>query len=241
MTAFAGLTLSVIVFLALHNVSKTITEEDALYIEKILEEGGYNSEALKTPENFDDEMKLVLAVQKSVFNTAPGNRPIPENGPREPKQLYEATESYCADRARTMDKAYRTLGLESRYAALYSNTAGKNLIQTLLTQTYFHDVKSHALVEVKTSKGWMIVDTRALWVSVDQNGTPLSLKELNAVKDKKALRWDTAYSKDEPYSLLKDDYYIIYGLYSRHGRYYAPYTPYVPDVNWFDLLGNIKP
>ena len=150
------------------------------------------------------------------------------------KNLYNSKAAYCGDRARYIDKALRYLGYTTRYASLYHNDEKRGFVSTLLTRTSYESSESHALIEVKTSKGWMIVDTRHKWISLTQANQPISLEEL---KDKELayFQWNNR-NKEEAWPLLDKNYYIIYELYSRHGQFYAPYTRYIPDINWFGFM-----
>lgn len=218
-----------------HGVSKTITDEDRIYIEKILRQSGVEAARLKekVPRSFIDEITAIRAIQSSAFTTAPKVAQIPYRHQREPKDLFEADAAYCGDRARYIDKALRYLGFETRYASLYQNRAARNFISTLLTKTSADDVDSHAVVEVRTSKGWLIVDTRRRWISLSAARQPISLAML---KDKPLSDFEWHNNQEEGWPLLNAHYYIIYELYSRHGLFYAPYTKYIPDIHWAGFI-----
>lgn len=218
--------------LTVYNVPKTISAEDAIYIERILNESGAEPDKLirSAQTDFNQEIEIIRQVQESSFTTAPKVQLIPKGTPREPKNLYLADAAYCTDRARYIDKALRYLGFETRYAALYLNTDKHGFIATLLRKSTAEDADSHALVEVMTQKGWMIVDTRRHWISLTEDSNVVSL---NALKNQPTTNfiWDKG-NKENAWPLLDRDYYIIYELYSRHGQFYPPYTKYIPDVNW---------
>jgi hypothetical protein len=221
-----------------HNISQKITQKDAIYIEKILNQAKIDPRSLeKTAEiPFSDEIRIIRSIQASAFNTAPNVRQIPLGKPREPKDLYETNAAYCGDRARYIDKALRLYGFTTRYASLYENKAGVSFLKTMLTKGDAENSESHALVEVLTSKGWMIIDTRRQWISLTAAQQPISLEGL---KDKALdyFQWDRG-NKQKGWPLLDRHYYIIYDLYSRHGQFYAPYTKYVPDIYWAGFIKN---
>ena len=121
------------------------------------------------------------------------------------------------------------MGFNVRYASLYFNSDDRNFFSTMLTKSSLRDVDSHALVEVLTSKGWLIVDTRRHWISLTAAQQPISLTTLH---DKPLNYFEWKNNKEEGWPLLDKNYYIIYELYSRHGLFYAPYTKYIPDINW---------
>lgn len=219
-----------------YNVPKKISEEDITYIKKIIQDQRLDIRSLRKvkAKTFAEELFAITSVQESAFATAPKVRLIPLSTPREPKNLYNSKAAYCGDRARYIDKALRYLGYTTRYASLYHNDEKRGFVSTLLTRTSYESSESHALIEVKTSKGWMIVDTRHKWISLTQANQPISLEEL---KDKELayFQWNNR-NKEEAWPLLDKNYYIIYELYSRHGQFYAPYTRYIPDINWFGFM-----
>jgi hypothetical protein len=235
--AFCSAAIAFICIIALiytHNVSKEITTADAEYINKILQQSGIETASLqKTYQSFSDEVKAIRAIQNSAFITAPKVDLIPLRSPREPKNLYQTDAAYCGDRARYIDKALRHIGFDVRYASLYLNTDNRNFLSTILTKSSLNDVDSHALVEVKTSKGWLIVDTRRRWISLTTAQQPISLATL---RDKPLSYFEWSNNLEDGWPLLDKHYYIIYELYSRHGLFYAPYTKYIPDIHWAGFL-----
>lgn len=211
---------------AWQNVDTGITSEDQIYIEKIT---GIKPFVMAT--TFDDDVALIRQIQNAAFETAPQIGLIPKRHSREPKDLYESSVAYCGDRARFIDKALRYYGFETRYASLYSKREGQGLFARLLDQGKGGD-GSHAVVEVQTSEGWMVVDTRHRWLSLDASGQPVALHDLGGDHE-----WNV-HNLDAPYPLLLQPHFVIYGLYSRHGLFYPPFTPYIPDVNWRELFYN---
>jgi hypothetical protein len=235
----AGLVLFCVIatILYLHDVNNTITDDDRFYIRKILERTHNNPETLKNTDKFDEQIQTILSIQNSAFDATPNAGQMPLDRPREPKNLAASDTAYCNDRARYLDKAFRLYGFETRYASLYAKISGKVFLQTFLTLGT-KGAFSHALLEVKTQKGWIVVDTRNRWISLDRNNQPHSLIELqNAARSGFWPAW-SSLSKEKPYELLNDEFYIIYGLYSRHGRFYPPYTPYIPDIDFQEFVKN---
>ena len=232
------LCLSLFLVLAIYNVRTDITVEDKIYIRRILQDAGTRADIPGARKDFSAEINTILAIQNSAFVTAPETSLLPKDQPREPKDLYHAKTAYCSDRARYIDKALRLYGFETRYASLYQKMPGKNFFQIMLTRT--HDgTQSHALVEVKTSKGWLVVDTRNRWISLDIHNDPVSLVALeNFAEMQRWPQW-SPLSKEKKYALLERPFYILYGFYSRHGRFYPPYTPNIPDIDYSQFLLNL--
>jgi hypothetical protein len=227
---------SLALLLITHNVSQKVTDEDQKYIADILKEAGTEPQDLSR-KDFESEISAILAMQNAAFHTAPKTGLIAMDSPREPKNLFEASAAYCSDRARFIEKALRLYGFEARFASIYENTPDKNFIQTLFTKG-LEGAHSHAVVEVNTTKGWLVIDTRTHWISLDKDNQPRSLRDLQGLAETKDAPAWSAKSKEDMFFLMKDPFYILYGVYSRHGRFYAPYTPYVPDIDFSQFLYN---
>lgn len=224
--------------IAYHDVDTTITDDDRFYIRKILEKTHNNPESMRNTDSFDEQIQTILAIQNSAFDATPNAGQMPLDQPREPKDLEASDTAYCNDRARYLDKTFRLYGFETRYASLYSKIPGKIFLQTFLTLGV-KGAFSHALIEVKTAKGWIVVDTRNRWISLDQDNQPHSLHDLQNAAETKIWPLWSPLSKEQPYALLNDEFYILYGLYSRHGRFYPPYTPYIPDIDFQEFVKNL--
>jgi len=84
---------------------------------------------------------------------------------------------------------------------------------------------SHAVTEVKTSRGWVLVDSNSAWVSDGKHGLPVDADHL---RDKASLLPGMPDYLNRPY-------WAIRGMYSRRGQLYRPYMPY-PDLNWPDFF-----
>lgn len=226
--------------LASHGVSTIITDEDRFYIVKILEKTGNSPNSLKQYQNFTKEIENILTIQNSAFDATINDGQMPVDHPREPKDLDATDTAYCNDRARYIDKALRLYGFKTRYASLYTKIPNQNFIHTMLTRGS-EGALSHAVVEVKTSRGWMVVDTRERWISLDHTSLPHSLYAMQNYADKKIWPTWSSLSLEKPYPLFNEKFHIIYGLYSRHGRFYPPYTPYIPDLDLRQFTLNFLP
>lgn len=233
----------IVVVLAIHNVPKTITAEDKEAIAQILSKTMSLEARSKKPEDFGGQLQDILHVQDAIFRTAPDQQEIPRNQEREPQNLLKEGHGYCFDRARTLDKALRYLGYETRYAAIYGSKTDEFNPWLILTakggKANGGVIFSHAIVEVKTAKGWMAIDTVNDWIGMDRTGKVYSLKDLEAVVKNRedAVEWSLQNS-DPIYPLIAHKFTPIYGFYSRHGHAYKPYNP-IPDVNWGEVLHNI--
>jgi len=212
--------------LSYHAVDNSLTEEDRQYIPI------YLSDVVPLPENptYRDELRFIIAVQRSVLNIAPRNDGLPFGQKREPKELYTAKTGFCFDRSRVIEKIFRYSGFKTRHVSIYSKEKTDSAIKSLITP----GVSSHAVTEVLTKNGWLIVDSNAPWVSTDTNDQPVSIDNIQLSIDNSVhIKWD----KEPPTSIYAKPFTFVFGLYSRHGYFYPPYN-FVPDINYGEIVQN---
>jgi len=213
-----------------HDVSTEVTPEDKTYAGLILTKAGYDPATLGAGnQDFEAQVRTVLAVQDAVLKAAPDNRGLPFGSDREPKDLLEHGYGLCYDRSRAIEKILGWLGFTTRHVAVYS-TAESSALSALVTP----QVASHAVTEVRTQKGWMLIDSNARWIGLDAERTPVSLGDIQAT----GLRSWAADNRDPIDKIFRSSFIQIRGLYSRHGYFYRPFTP-VPDFSLRQLLSNV--
>jgi transglutaminase superfamily protein len=209
------------------DVSTALTEDDKTYAARILRDTGHGAVLDDArPTRYDQQIATILAVQDAVLTTAPKNKGLPLGQPRELRDLYEAKRGLCYDRSRAIEKILESLGFETRHAAVYS-TKDASRLKALVTEK----TPSHAVTEVKTDRGWLVIDSNRRWIGLTEDGKPVDLETLQDTSAGQA--WDGRVKQDMSRILAGPFTYVI-GLYSRHGRFYPPYTP-VPDVDWGQL------
>jgi hypothetical protein len=231
-TILALVTLAVLVVgLMINNVSTEITDDDKTYTALILAQAGYDPVKMQSthPVDFEAEVKSIVAVQDAVLKAAPENRGLPFGSQREPKDIFERKYGLCYDRSRAIEKILSWLGFKTRHVSIYS-TAKSSLLAALFTP----QVASHAVSEVLTRKGWMVIDSNARWIGLDADRDPVSLDEIQST----GLRAWTSESRDPIDKIFRGSFVQIRGLYSRHGYFYPPFTP-IPDFNFRQVLGNV--
>jgi hypothetical protein len=220
-----------IALLLAHDVPTSVTAEDERYAALILAQAGYDPARIQsdaTPD-FEAQVRTVVAVQDAVLTLAPHNRGIALGEEREPKDLFEEKTGLCYDRSRVIEKILTWLGLETRHVAIYS-TAHDSTLQALLKP----QVASHAVSEVRTAKGWMLVDSNARWIGLDASRNAVSLDDIQST----GLRSWATEARDPIDKIFTGPFIRIRGLYSRHGRFYPPFTP-IPDYNLRELVSNV--
>lgn len=226
--AFAGL-------VAHYNVDKTLTDEDRHYI-RLLLPGLVEGSAAN--QSYEYQVALVARAQKALLTHSPVvlQRGIPEGQLREPKQFYLSRRGLCYDRSRVLEKIFTYVGLQSRHVSMFAREEGVNPLITVL----FHHVSSHAVSEVRTAKGWMLVDSIAPWLGLDESNNPVSVREMvNRHDEHLTLHWLQPVRAEDDAFYSKPCLYV-YGLYSRHGRFYPPYTSYIPDYRVQGLFYNFE-
>lgn len=205
---------------AITNVSTRVQPEDEFAIKAIL---GVQT---KPPINsFDDEISVIRWAQKQVLKAAPGMEPIPEYTDREPMDLLKAQSGLCYDRSRTLDKMLKWLGFETRHVYILFADKGQptswaNFFRYALTRS-----NSHAVTEVKTSRGWMLVGSNTGWISLTRDGQPVPAGQ---VHERRA-------EFDNPPEYVDVPLWAIRGMYSRKGQLYRPFILF-PEFNWPDFL-----
>jgi len=223
--SIASLIICAAFVLSYHAVDNSLTEEDRQYIPV------YLSEVVPLPENptYRDELTFIVSVQNSVLNIAPRNDGLPFGQKREPKELYAAKTGLCFDRSRVIEKILRYSGFETRHVSIYSKEKTGSTIKSLITP----GVSSHAVTEVLTKNGWLIVDSNEPWVSTDTNIRPVSIENIQlSIENSVHIKWGK-----EPNNIYLKPFTFVFGLYSRHGHFYPPYN-FVPDINYGEIIQN---
>jgi len=226
--------VAVIVFVStayFNAVPSDIAAEDVAAARALMVGVGNASEPFERPTGFQEEIKLVLAVQDAVLRATPMNGGIELGESREISDLVRLGKGLCYDRSRAIETVLRLYGMNTRHASVYSTHETGSSLQSLITP----QVSSHAVSEVWTEKGWLIIDSNARWIGLTATGEPYSLRDLREFKN---VHWDEGM-KDPINRIFIDGFTWIYGLYSRHGKFYAPYNSF-PDVEWSEFFYNFK-
>ncbi|MGQ9369135.1 transglutaminase domain-containing protein [Azospirillum sp. ST 5-10] len=183
------------------------------------------------PDGFAAEIALVTAVQDAVLGAAPIDRGLPLGGSRDLADVVAAGYGLCYDRSRAIETVLRLHGMATRHVAVYSMAEAGSAWRALMTS----GTASHAVTEVLTERGWLVVDSNARWIALTADGRPLDMPALRRTTG-------TAWAKPgmAPINpIFTGPFTWVYGLYSRHGRFYPPYTP-VPDVDWAEFSHNFR-
>lgn len=216
----------VVVTLAYNNVPSTVTETDKAAVRRVM--AGKNVPS--APETWEQQLALVFEAQDAILTVAGVNEGLPLGKSREINDLIKAGHGLCYDRSRAIETILRSYGMETRHVAVYSTAETGAWWKSLLTPK----VASHAVTEVKTQKGWLVIDSNLRWVALTASGEPM---DMDAVRDNPDQDWSSR-NADDMNQVFKEPFTWVYGLYSRHGKFYPPYSP-VPDINWSEFLYEI--
>lgn len=216
-----GIFLVVNVALALiTNVPTHVTESDKAVFRTTL--------SLKKPEGpltYEQEIALIRSVQKLIFEQVPIGEPIADYETREPEDLFNQKSGLCYDRSRTYDKVFSWLGFEARHVyILYPEHPATGEMLSFWGAFFTKGTNSHAVTEVKTSRGWLLVDSNSAWVSDGKDGLPVDADQLRA---------KASLLPGMPGYFMRP-FWAIRGMYSRRGQLYRPYIPY-PQLSWPDF------
>lgn len=180
------------------------------------------------PAHYAEQIRFIRQVQDMVLDGAPAMTPIPQGQSREPEALFDAKGGHCADRSRAIEKTLRMAGFTIRHVFLLTRRADESYWQPLLAANR----DSHAVTEVLTEKGWLIVDSNDRWLTLDKSGNPVSAAQLEA-----RVYSNAEWGEPVPNAIYLTPVIAIFGLYARHGQFYPPYDA-IPDVNYGELAQN---
>lgn len=180
------------------------------------------------PQHYADQLQRIRQVQDMVLDEAPAMMPIPLGQSREPEALFAAKSGHCADRSRAIEKILRLEGFTLRHVFLLARREGENYWQPLLVAGR----DSHAVTEVLTEKGWLIVDSNDRWLTLDKTGNPVSATQLE-----QKTHTNAEWAEFAPNEIYFTKVIAVYGLYARHGQFYPPYDA-IPDINLSELAQN---
>ncbi len=176
---------------------------------------------------YEDDVACVRALQAKLLEVVPDVRCVHVWGEvsHEPAALLERGRGCCYDRSRLIEKTLASYGFEVRHLSIHK-------LRLPAPFGYLQNVPSHAISEVRTRRGFMVVDSNRPWIARTPDGAPLDAR---ALRD--ALRSGAALEAPEIGDYFGGDYAVFYGLYSRHGGFYPPFVP-VPDVDVAQLGHN---
>lgn len=172
--------------------------------------------------DFQSEVECIKSMQLAKHASVPKIKCAGWAETIEPDEFLKRGYGCCFDRARLLEKALQTQGYDVRRVALY-DTSVHGWLSAFVPQ-----IPSHAASEVKTSRGWMGVESNAKIVLVSEINAPMTFAQLYTETG----RLHPDIPLNETY---KKPMSIVYGLYSRHGMCHGLNLP-APEIHWPDFL-----
>ncbi len=232
-----GLFLAAIIFFCWYiNVPKSVSSHEKIAIQTFLgsvngADQFYINEVQFDDLSFEDQVKQLQLLSETLLDSFPQGVAVPKNQNRSLRALLKNKEGQCYDRSYVFEAILRTKGAQTRHAYVFETHSDESALQLLRKKK----VKTHAVSEVKTKKGWIVVDPNVDWISLSATGEPKSLDCI--CENRESIQWDQPIFGDH-IQLYSGNCRVVYGLYSRHGRFFAPFNP-IPDVNFRELAFNI--
>lgn len=202
------------------SVDKSITSDDIAAIHQL-----EINQTCNKRSSFQDEVACIKSVQNAIRTLVPNIQCAQRGEKIEPRHFILRGHGCCYDRARFTEKALTYYGYETRHVALY------DLESHGLFGSFVPGIDSHATTEVKTSTGWMGVDSNEPFVLIVNDKQAFTYKNL-----KTNLQYST--HGIEPKAFYNRNLIVVYGLYSRHGMFHGVNLP-VPEFNLKELLYNL--
>ncbi len=166
--------------------------------------------------DFELERKFIESLQAHTFESLESKLyPIPTDSVGSMRFYFNQREGACYDRAIFMEKFLEIAGFDTRHLYIWFPPKEEKNSWTSLLKKKLH---SHALLEVKTLRGWMVVETFTRFIAIDPNNQPYDIQKLRSIQqDPNAT--DSAVKQVFPWYQESGGFQFVYGLYSRHGRF----------------------
>lgn len=230
---FIALFVLLLLLFYVFNSRLEVTAEDKKYLQLFLAGWKLDDSVKSAHVDFDSEIRYISTLQDSaIMGISHYYNPYYTLG--SVKYYYETRRGYCYDRAALLEKLLRYSGFSTRHVFIYFDNNKEHLGK----MDFFRHNSSHAMMEVKTSRGWMIVGTNCNWLGLNQDGTVMSIFAMreSVRSDKLNLKKSGNFGiKFWEVISHKGDFNIVYGLYSRHGEFLTS----SPVENWLHKI-NIR-
>ena len=215
-----GALLVLMALLMANGVDTAVTDDDRVVIA-----GLEVDEQCRDIDGFDAELKCVAAVQNSVFERFPSTKDAFQKGITGHRARDYAERGYgsCYDRATLIEQALRHYDFEVRRVALYER-------QDRPWNYLKPGIRSHALSEVTTSRGDMVIESVEPMIGVDEDHDVYAIADVREGLHGGEID-DQTFGVDVPENFFDGDFVYAYGVYSRHGYFFEPHIP-VPEVDW---------
>lgn len=176
-------------------------------------------------EGFQDELVCIQQLQQTVFERYPDTSDsfVRGESSHRPLDFDERGYGSCYDRAMLLEQTLRHYGFDVRRVAVYEH-------QSFPLNYLRPGINSHALSEVKTERGWMVLESIDPLIGIDDNDRVYSIGDIRDGMENGTID-DTTFGTELPDNFFDGQFIYVYGLHSRHGYFFEPHLP-VPEVDW---------
>jgi hypothetical protein len=209
--------------------------EDIRYINAFLKDWNISATPAEVHQGFENEIAFIGVVQDNIV-AGMRHQGVDPTKFGNVRSYYQDRQGMCYDRVVLLEKILQTFHFDFRHVFVYYLENDK---EATIWDFFRTGTGSHALTEVKTSKGWMVIGSNADWMGIDVNGYLFTIRELK----EKLYKTGRVPLKEQPLHGVNfweqhPRFRYIYGVYSRHGHFLSPYNT-VPDYNFRMLLYNL--
>ena len=234
-----------VLLLVFNNNSINVSKEDEAFIKAFSREWNLTNNADSIHASFENEIAFVTTLQNCVLEEIK-HKEIPQQNFGDLRYYYTEKKGFCYDRAVLLEKFLKYNGFSFRHLYLYF---GEDNQAPSISNFFKKDLASHALLEVKTKNGWMVMGTNANWLGLSNKNEVLDVDQLRKRISQHNLVLRTEATIGTCFWKEKGDHFrYIYGLYSRHGQFFnhpkaggsASLFPFhfLPDYNLSMLFEN---
>ncbi|HEX2608441.1 MAG TPA: transglutaminase domain-containing protein [Flavisolibacter sp.] len=205
-------------FLFWNNRSISLSASDQHYLQAFIKEWKITGKKDLVHKDFNSEIGLLKDLQQHILASISHKEIAPERFGNT-AWYFQNRQGFCYDRAALLEKFCLLYGFPFRHAYLYYDSSGK---RPDVFSLFKPKLSSHAMVEVKTCKGWMVMDTNSDLVGLSEKGEVVNLAQLRAELLSGSLRLqDSITCGAFFYKPGKTNFAFVYGLYSRHGNFFS--------------------
>lgn len=235
-----------VLLLVLNSKSIIVTKEDEVSIKTFSREWNLSNNTDSIHASFETEIGFITTLQNCVLKEI-RHEEIPQKYFGDLRYYYTEKKGYCYDRAVLLEKFLKYNGFLFRHLYLYF---GENNQAPSRSSFFKRGLASHALLEVKTKKGWMVMGTNANWLGLSDKNEVLDVDQLRKRIEQNSLALKTNATIGKYFWEDKTgSFRYVYGLYSRHGKFFDHTNDeesaslfsfhFLPDYNISMILDNL--
>ena len=230
-----SITIFVILLLILSNKTLSLTKEDQAYLDSFRHEWHMPSVA-QVHKDFNSEYSFIDQLEHCVINEI-CHQEISHSLFGNIKYYFENKKGFCYDRTALIEKMFLYYNFKFRHIFIYyPRNKEKN---PGFFDFFRKSTESHAVVEVQTKKGWVLMDSNADWIGISKSGKPFTIKELRKdLYDNGKIDLKEECTGGIPFWQDHPKFNYVYGLYSRNGSFFSPHIG-LPEINirmlWYNL------